>query len=155
MADVAMLAAVMFAASLAATPEPGRLDDERTVLWTAIDDLRRSIALYQAALAIERWQPFPRVLRSKRRQLRRLVKLSVARGHGDPPVLWDPATVASPPERAAACARAVDQELRNAAIYETALAQGSSAAVERKLRAMHRRVREHHIVAFEVCVRHG
>ncbi|MBX7080460.1 MAG: hypothetical protein K1X88_14780 [Nannocystaceae bacterium] len=141
--------------ALAAMPEPGRLDDEKTALWTAIDDVRRSIALYEATLAHGKWRPFPRILRAKRRHARRLVKLALARGHGDPPVLWDRAGVAAPPERTAACARAVDQELRNAAIYETALAQRLSPRVERRLRAIHRVVRNRHIVAFEACVRAG
>ncbi len=105
-------------------------DEEKRTLWTAVDDVRRSLALYQAVLRVQpKLRPFPRVLRQKRRHLKRLLKRSAARGHGVPPVLWDATQIKVPPGRKAACARAVDQELRNAAIYETALSMAVAPSV--------------------------
>lgn len=134
----------------------GRGGGEKQAVWTAIDDVRRTVALYEAVLAQQpkhRMGPFGRILRHKRRHERRLVKLAVRRGLGDPPVLWDRAAVTAPGERKPACARAVDQELRNAAIYETAMGLPLSAATLRTMRSIHRRVRNRHIPAFEACVR--
>lgn len=145
---------------LALAPAPGAADPEKQALWTAIDDVRRSIALYEKILDAHadgrrKLRPFPRVLRQKRRHLARLVKLSQARGHGDPPVLWDPAQITAPADPRAACARAVDQELRNAAIYETALGLPLAARVARVMASLDRKVRDRHIPAFEACVRLG
>ena len=137
---------------LAGPPSGG----EQQALWTAIDDLRRSEVLYEAVLAHPRkrkLRPFPRILREKKRHEKRLVKLALERGYGDPPVLWDRGDVSAPADRKAACARAVDQELRNAAIYETAMALPLSPAVMHAFRAIHRRVRNRHIPNFEACVR--
>lgn len=144
----------MFALFVAlAAPASG---GEREALWTAIDDVRRTIVLYKAVLAQPRerkLRPFPRILRAKRRHETRLVKLALRRGYGDPPVLWDRNDVVAPTGRAGACARAVDQELRNAAIYETAMALPLSPSVMRAMRGIHRRVRNRDIPSFEGCVR--
>lgn len=136
-----------------ATPSSG---GERQALWTAIDDVRRTEALYEAVLAHPRkrkLRPFPRILRDKQRDERRLVKLAIKRGYGDPPVLWDRTQVSAPADRKAACARAVDQELRNAAIYETAMALPLAPAVMRAMRSIHRRVRGRQVPTFEACMR--
>lgn len=137
---------------LGAAPSGG----EREALWTALDDLRRTQALYDAVLAHPgnaKLRPFRRIVREKHRHERRLVKVTLQRGHADPPVLWDRRDVEAPADRTAACARAVDQELRNAAIYETAMALPLGARVMRAMRRMHRRVRNRHIPSFEACVR--
>ncbi len=149
-----MLVALLGLQLFAAPPNGG----EQQALWTAIDDVRRTEALYEAVLAHPRkrkLRPFPRILREKQRHEKRLVKLVVKRGYGDPPVLWDRRDVTAPADKKAACARAVDQELRNAAIYETAMALPLSPAVMRTMRAIHRRVRNRHIPNFEACVRLG
>jgi hypothetical protein len=147
-----MLGGVLVFAMFVAPPSGG----EREALWTAIDDVRRTEALYRAVLAHPgngKLRPFPRILREKQRHEKRLVKLVIKRGYGDPPVLWDRRDVQAPAGRKAACARAVDQELRNAAIYETAMALPLAPAVMRAMRAIHRRVRGRHIPNFEACVR--
>jgi hypothetical protein len=133
---------------LSASPEV----PERRALWTAIDDLRRTIVMYEGAVATQsRPRPFTWVLRQKRRHLRRLVAITVDLGHGDPPVLWDRREFVAPRKRAAACAQAVGQELRNAAIAETALAVVSAARARALLRRMLRKTRYKHLVAFEGC----
>jgi hypothetical protein len=147
-----MIASLVLVAMLAGPTSGG----EQQALWTAIDDLRRTEVLYEAVLAHHekrKLRPFPRILREKRRHEKRLVKLAIKRGYGDPPVLWDRGDVSAPADRKAACARAVDQELRNAAIYETAMALPLSPAVMRAFRALHRRVRNHSLLNFEACVR--
>lgn len=139
-------------ALLAVPPSGG----EQRALWTAIDDVRRTEAMYEAILAVpalEKARPFPATLRQKRRHERRLVKLAIRRGYGDAPVLWNRAEIEVPTDKRSACALAVTQELRNAAIYETALALPLSAAVLRVMRSIHRRVRGRHVPNFEACVR--
>ncbi|MBC8067497.1 MAG: hypothetical protein IAG13_04115 [Deltaproteobacteria bacterium] len=147
-----MLSALGLLVMLGSPPSGG----EREALWTALDDLRRTEALYRAVLAHpgnHKLRPFHRILREKRRHERRLVKLTLKRGYADPPVLWDRRDVEAPGDRTAACARAVDQELRNAAIYETAMALPLAPRVMRAMRAIHRRVRNRHIPSFEACVK--
>lgn len=137
---------------LAGPPSGG----EKQALWTAIDDLRRTEVLYEAVLAQPRkrkLRPFPRILREKKRHEQRLVKLAIKRGYGDPPVLWDRGDVSVPVGKKGSCAAAVGQELRNAAIYETAMALPLAPSVMSAFRAIHRRVRNRHIPNFEACVR--
>jgi hypothetical protein len=147
-----MLCALGLLVMLGAPPSGG----EREALWTALDDLRRTEALYHAVLAQPgnaKLRPFRRIVREKVRHERRLVKLTLKRGYADPPVLWDRRDVQAPADRTAACARAVDQELRNAAIYETAMALPLATAVMRAMRALHLRVRNRHIPSFESCMK--
>src|SRR5688500_7609884 len=101
-----MLCALGLLVMLGAPPSGG----EREALWTALDDLRRTEALYHAVLAHPgnaKLRPFRRIVREKARHERRLVKLTLKRGYADPPVLWDRRDVQAPADRKAACARAV------------------------------------------------
>lgn len=144
--------AVTLALLLAPTPSGG----EQRALWTAIDDVRRSQAIYEAVLAhpsTKKLRPFPRILRAKRRHEKRLVKVAIKRGYGDPPVQWNRSEVVAPGDERASCAMAVDQELRNAAIYETAMALPLAGRTMRVFRRIHRRVRHHDVPDFESCVR--
>lgn len=144
--------AVMLAMLLAPEPSGG----EQRALWTAIDDVRRSQAIYEAILAhpnTAKLRPFPRILRAKKRHEKRLVKVAIKRGYGDPPVQWNRSEVIAPGEKRASCAMAVDQELRNAAIYETAMALPLAGRTMRVMRWVHRRVRNHDVTDFEACVR--
>lgn len=135
-------------------PEPS--GGEQRALWTAIDDVRRSQAIYEAVLAhpnTAKLRPFPRILRAKKRHEKRLVKVAIKRGYGDPPVQWNRSEVVAPGKKRASCAMGVDQELRNAAIYETAMAIPLAGRTMRVFRRIHRRVRNDQVPAFEACVR--
>jgi len=148
-----MLAAVMTFV-LAVDPTAGT--PEKRALWTAIDDLRRTVAMYEAILAVQpKVRPFPRVLRQKRRHLKRIVAVTVKLGHGDPPVLWDAREFVAPRERAGACAAAARQELRNVAIAETALGVVHAARARAVLAKLQRKARYRHLVAFESCTGAG
>jgi hypothetical protein len=140
--------------ALALAPEAS--GGEQRALWTAIDDVRRSQAIYEAVLAhpaTKKLRPFPRILRAKRRHEKRLVKVAIKLGYGDPPVQWNRSEVIAPGDERGACAMAVDQELRNAAIYETAMAIPMSGRAQRVIRRIHRRVRGTDIPDFEACLR--
>jgi hypothetical protein len=146
-----MLALVL---ALVLTPEAS--GGEQRALWTAIDDVRRSQAIYEAVLAhpnTKKLRPFARILRAKKRHEKRLVKVAIKRGYGDPPVQWNRSEVIAPGDKRASCAMGVDQELRNAAIYETAMAIPLSGRAQRVIRRIHRRVRNHDVPDFEACVR--
>ena len=150
-----MLAVTLAMSSLLiGAPEPS--GGEQRALWTAIDDVRRSQAIYAAILAhpnTAKLRPFPRIGRAKQRHEKRLVRVAIKRGYGDPPVQWNRSEVIAPGEKRASCAMAVSQELRNAAIYETAMALPLAGPTMRVMRRVHRRVRNHDVPDFEACVR--
>ncbi|HET6584668.1 MAG TPA: hypothetical protein VFG69_14515, partial [Nannocystaceae bacterium] len=131
-------------------PPPSR---EKVALWTAIDDLRRTIVMLDAMIAVQpKRRPFSWVVRQKRRHERRLVTITNTLGHGDPPVLWQAEQFVAPRDRAEGCAAAKRQELRNAAIYETALGEVKSPRARAHLRRMLQKTRYRHLVVFEVCI---
>ncbi len=125
----------------------------QTALDTAVDDIRRSLAMYEGYVANHgRVRPFPWIIRQKRRQERQLVRLADKRGLSVPPVLWDAKSVRVPGQRVEACSQAINHELRNVAIYERALElwSGYGSGLFRRLRT---RARHKHLPAFERCVR--
>jgi hypothetical protein len=135
-----------------ATPQ----SQEQQALWTAIDDLRRSIAMYDAMVQVQpKRRPFKWIARQKRRHERRLVAVTVDRGLGDPPVLWDPKDFVAPRDRVEGCAAGKRQELRNAAIYETALGVVDAPRARAVLRRMLQKTRYRHLVTFEACIAAG
>ena len=142
--------------TLALAPAATPPSQEQQALWTAIDDLRRTVAMYEAIVAVqEKRRPFAWVARQKRRHERRLVAIAVKLGHGDPPVLWNAREFVAPRARVEACAQAKRQELRNAAIYETALGVVDAASARAHLRRILQKTRYRHLVTFEACAAAG
>ena len=134
--------------TLASPPPP-----EKQALWTAIDDLRRTIVMLDAMLAVQpKRRPFSWVSRQKKRHEQRLVKITKKLGYGEPPVLWRADQFVPPRSRAEGCAQAKRQELRNAAIYETSLGVVKAPSARAHLRRMLQKTRYRHLVTFEACI---
>ncbi len=143
----------LLSCALAGPAAPSR---EKEALWTAIDDLRRTIVMYDAVLAKQdKRRPFSWVVRQKRRHVKKLVAITTKLGHGDPPVLWDGTQFLAPTDRVEACAGAKRQELRNIAIYETALGVVNAPSARAHLRRMLQKTRYRQLVAFEACIAAG
>lgn len=142
---------IVVLAAVLAIPAPASL--EKQALWTAIDDLRRTIVMLDAMIEVQpKRRPFSWVVRQKRRHEKRLVAITTKLGHGDPPVSWKADDFVAPQGRAEGCAQAKRQELRNAAIYETALRVVKAARARAHLRRMLQKTRYRHLVVFEVCI---
>lgn len=145
------LTALLFALA----PEPPAKLELQQILHTSLDDVRRTIAYYEKVVAShDKRYPFRWVLRQKRRQERRILRLHARHELKVTKPQWSPDQIRVPPERVAACSKAVEHELRNAAIYERALERlsGSTRSVFWRL---HRRTRYKHLTAFERCVSKG
>jgi hypothetical protein len=145
------------AAWLVLAPVHARADErEQTeVVRTAIDDLRRSRALYGNVVnSLGHKPPFSWVDRQKEKMEAKLLKLAAKLSIDVPPPLWKAEDVPTPKDRDEACSFAVTQELRNVAIAERALEAFDGGKGRRMFKRIHRRTRHKHLRAFERCIEH-
>ncbi|MBC8072711.1 MAG: hypothetical protein IAG13_30605 [Deltaproteobacteria bacterium] len=122
-------------------------------LTEALHATQQSVVRYDAVLTKHgKQQPFGRIVRTKRRDAKKLGKLLEAKGiTGTKPYAGD---VGAPSSVEQACRQAASQEERNAAAYGAAYEKFDDAEVAELMDKLQRRAEDRHVRAFrESCPR--
>lgn len=120
-------------------------------LREALDDEYHARATYRAVIAaLGPIQPFVRIVEAEGRHVRALERQFARLGLTSPGDLW-PGRVAPPLTLTAACERAVQAEIANAALDDRLIAQDTDAQVRRVLARLREASQERHLPAFRRC----
>ncbi|MBW2423648.1 MAG: DUF2202 domain-containing protein [Deltaproteobacteria bacterium] len=122
-------------------------------LRAALDDEYKARATYRAVLdTFGAIRPFVNIVESEERHIEALTRLFERHGFELPPDEWKD-RVAPPESVAVACAKGVEAEVENAALYEELLeAARGHPDVEETFRNLLSASQENHLPAFERCL---
>lgn len=146
---LALLLMVAWPLALAATTT-------EDALHKALDDERKSAAIYQAVMA-EHGEvlPFAHIVEAEHRHQERLMQLFSKYGIEVPADSWAAREIEIPATLAEACQQAIETEKANVALYDELLAGVEDDDVRQVFGHLQAASADHHLPAFQRCVDGG
>lgn len=132
------------------------VDTTKQALIDALNDERRSRALYQAMSdKFDGARPFVNIVEAEKRHEERLLPLFKKYGVAIPANTFDPAKMETPSTRAEACRVGVDSEKKNIAMYDGFFKFVKEQDVIEAFRYLQEASRQNHLPAFTRCSEGG